>query len=104
MTGSAQHSSTATIFQRPRTVRRPASAPPRAPRGVGRECTVSPSGSSAAAAGSDELEPDIKDGQEGREAEPLEGIAVVLLDAERRGRPFALKPFRRAAHLLQRDV
>src|SRR5947209_8018739 len=100
MTGAAHISSTAIIFQRPTTVRRP-SAPSSAWLGDGIECTVRPSGSSEAAfiacaapraaEGGDELEPDIEDDDEGREAEPLECVTVVPLQAQRRGRPVALQ-------------
>ncbi len=97
------------IFQRPTTVRRP-SAPSSAWRGDGIECTVRPSGSSAAtvtaraAEGGDELKPDIEESDEGREAEPLERIAVVLFDAQRGRRPVALQALGSRPGLLQRDV
>src|SRR6185503_11490496 len=95
------------IFQRPSTVRRP-SAPSSAWRGEGIECTVSPSGSSAAAeaaraaVGGDELKPDIEDDDEGGEPEPLERIAVVLLDAQHGDRPVALQALGSRAGLQQR--
>src|SRR5688572_22710408 len=113
MTGAAHISITAIIFQRPTTVRRP-SAPSSAWLGDGIECTVRPSGSSEAAfiacaapraaVGGNDLEPDIEDDHEGGKPEPLECIAVVLLQTQSGGRPVALQPLGSGADLLQRHI
>src|SRR5262245_49599179 len=74
--------------------------------GNGSECTGRPSGWSSspglAAAGNDELEPDIKDRDERGDGPPLEGVAVVLFRAAAGLRPLAQEAFGRRACLLQR--
>src|SRR5947207_15613752 len=80
--------STANMRQRARNPRRTSSP---ASAGDGSECTVKASGVSGAARdpGADELEPDIQTCHQRTEGEPLEGIAVVLVDVDRRARPVA---------------
>src|SRR6218665_1452216 len=108
MTGAAQISTTSSILSRPLRVRRAdrlAASP-----GEGSECTVKPRGCSASAMArgapklgtSDKLEPDIKTRQQGAEPEPLEYVAVVLLDAGVRRGPFAQQPRTIVAGLLYR--
>src|SRR5262245_61004096 len=97
MTGAAQTSSTRNICRRPRLVRSSCA--------VGIVCTVRCSGSVAGTGtpGSDELEPDIKEDDEGAEPEPLEGIALVLLHVDGGLGPFACEPVGGPFELLQRE-
>ena len=109
ITGAAQHSITAIIFQRPGDRAPALGAVERLARRRHRmhgqaERLVSRGGHGGTAAGGDELEPDIEDDDEGREAEPLECVAVVLFDAQRGRRPVALQAFGGRAGLLQRHV
>src|SRR5437868_2479539 len=104
MTGAAHTSATASIFQRPMRVRSPSALA--ASCGSGSECTVSPRGWSKApglAAGEDELEPDIEDGDQGGQRPPLEGITEILLGAAAGLWPLAQQPFGRSAGLLHRQ-
>src|SRR6478736_2096760 len=99
-TGAAQISATTSIFQRPLRVR--CSSANAASGGDGSEYTVSPSGWSSAAglaAGEDELEPDIEDGDQRGHGPPLEGVAVISLGAAAGLRPLAKEPFGRGAGL-----
>src|SRR5258706_15122893 len=100
MTGAAHTASTANIFQRPSAVRRAASA-----SSDGIECTVNRSGESGAAAesGAEELEPDIQTCHEGTQGEPLEGIAMVLVNVDRGARPLARQTVVGAAVLHHRQ-
>src|SRR4051812_39874766 len=86
MTGAAQTASTASIFTRPRAVRRAASPT----SGDATECTVRLTASgSAPEPGADELEPDIQTCHQRRQRKPLKGVPVVGLQTERRPRPLA---------------
>src|SRR5215208_2657603 len=91
MTGAAQTSSSNSILRRPRAVRRAMSPA----TGLGIACTVKASGDASSAmlaSGPDELEPDIQTRHQGGKRKPLECIAVVLLQIERRKRPVAPQP------------
>src|SRR5689334_25237859 len=77
------------IFSRPLAVRRVASS---AIDGAGIVCTVKLSGapddsSEAPEPGADELEPDIQTCHQRTHREPLERVAVVLVNIDRRMRP-----------------
>src|SRR5438046_7117536 len=100
-TGAAHTASTANIFQRPSAVRRSSASSD----GAGIECTVSCSGESgaAAASGAEKLEPDIRSCHQGAQGEPLEGIAIVLVNVDRGARPAARQPVVGTAFLHHRQ-
>src|SRR5687768_3249278 len=104
MTGAAHTSASTSIFQRPRRVR--CSSATTASCGDGNECTVSPSGWSrmpCLAAGEDELEPDIEDGDHRGDGPPLEGVAVVFFSAAAGARPLPQQTFGGGTGLLRRQ-
>src|SRR5215207_650016 len=105
MTGAAQTSSTTSILRRPRTVRWASSA--NASCGTGSVWTVNPSGSSSMLgppARGDELEPAIKDCDQGAQGPPLKGVAVVFFHAAADRRPVAQQPVGRRAGLLHGPI
>src|SRR5687768_7610956 len=105
MTGAAQISSTKNILRRPRVVRWASSSS----RGPGSACTVRSSGWSrgpgCAAAGEDELEPGIEEGDQAAQGPPLEGIAVIGFGSATAGfGPLAAQALGGGPGLLHRHV